>query len=158
MTVSDGISPDGVASVVEPEPSTPAWARLTDQLAWYDHKSVVAQRWYRTLRVSQLVLSVSIPVVVGFGAPATVAAVLGALIAVVEGVQQLFQFHEHWIGYRSTAEALKQNKYLYLSRARPYSGHDRDRILAERVEALISRENTQWMVTQPKDAPEPSAG
>jgi len=158
MTVSDGSSNERRAPIADAEPSTPAWARLEDQLAWYDRKSVMAQRWYKALRVLQLVLSVSIPVVVGFGAPGTVAAVLGALIAVVEGIQQLFQFHEHWIGYRSTAEALKQNKYLYLSRARPYSGHERDRILAERVEALISRENTQWTTTQPKDEPEPAKG
>jgi hypothetical protein len=156
MTLSDGRSPDEPTSVVESELNAPAWARLTDQLAWYDHKSVIAQRWYKTLRVSQLVLSVSIPVVVGFGAPSTVAAVLGALIAIVEGIQQLFQFHERWIGYRSTAEALKRNKYLYLSGARPYAGHDRDRQLAERVEALVSREHTQWTITQPKETPEPS--
>ena len=131
---------------------SPAWERLTDQLSWYDHKSVVAQRWYKLLRMAQLVMSVSIPVVVGFGAPSTVAAVLGALIAVVEGAQQLFGFHEDWIGYRSTAEALKHHKYLYLSHAPPYAGKDRERVLAEQVESLVSRENAQWILTQPKDA------
>ena len=89
---------------------------------------------------------------VGFGAPSTVAAVLGALIAVTEGVQQLFQFHERWINYRSTTEALKHHKYLYLSHAGPYTGADRERVLAEQVEALVSQENMQWTTTQPREA------
>ena len=142
------VTDDGVRGGAE---GNPAWDRLTDQLGWYDHKSVVAQRWYKLLRMTQLVMSVSIPVVVTFGAPSTVAAVLGALIAVVEGAQQLFGFHEDWIGYRSTAEALKHHKYLYLAHAPPYTGKDRDRVLAEQVEALVSRENAEWIQTQPKD-------
>jgi len=36
--------------------------------------------------------------------------------------------------YRSTAEALKHERYLYLAKAGPYVGEDRHRPLAERIE------------------------
>jgi hypothetical protein len=38
------------------------------------------------------------------------------------GARHLYQFQEHWITYRSTAEALKQECYLYLARAGPSMG------------------------------------
>jgi hypothetical protein len=49
-----------------------------------------------------------------------------------------------WISYRSTAEALKHERYLYLARAGPYTGEDRHRQLAERIEGLISQEHAKW--------------
>ncbi len=147
MALNDGRERAVGATLSKPvevsEATNPALYRLEDQLAWYDRKSQVAQHWYKGLRVVQLVLSVSIPVV-AFHVPSLVPAILGASVAVIEGVQQLFQFHEHWILYRSTAESLKHQRFLYLARARPYAGKDRDQVLAEQVEGLVSQENAQW--------------
>jgi hypothetical protein len=63
----------------------------------------------------------------------------------VEAVQQLNQYQTNWILYRSTCEALKHEKYLYLSTAGPYStASDRKVLLAERVEGLVSQEHAKW--------------
>jgi Protein of unknown function (DUF4231) len=66
------------------------------------------------------------------------------VIVVLEGAQHLYQFQEHWITYRSTAEALKHERYLYLARAGPYVGENRNRQLAERIEGLTSQEHAKW--------------
>jgi Protein of unknown function (DUF4231) len=73
---------------------------------------------------------------------------LAAAIVVFEGAQHLYQLQEHWISYRSTAEALKHKRYLYLARAGPYVGEDRHRVLAERIEGLISQEHAKWTSSQ----------
>lgn len=71
---------------------------------------------------------------------------LGALIAVIESAQQLFQFAHNWNNYRSTCEALKHEKYLHMARAGPYRcAQNPDVLLAENVEALISKEHAQWI-------------
>jgi hypothetical protein len=70
---------------------------------------------------------------------------LGAIVVVVEGIQQLAQFEANWINYRSTAEALNSEKALYLAQAGPYaSARHPSRMLAERVEALLSQEHVKW--------------
>ena len=69
---------------------------------------------------------------------------LAAVIVVLEAVQHLYQFQEHWITYRSTAEALKHEQYLYLATAGPYTEEDRHRQLAERIEGLVSQEHAKW--------------
>jgi Protein of unknown function (DUF4231) len=70
---------------------------------------------YKLLKLLELVVAATLPVVAGVGSPVWVAGGLAAVIVVLEGVQHLFQFQEHWITYRSTAEALKHERYLYLS-------------------------------------------
>jgi Protein of unknown function (DUF4231) len=73
-------------------------------------------------------------VVTGLGSPVWLTGGLAAAIVVFEGAQHLYQLQEHWISYRSTAEALKHERYLYLARVGPYVGEDRHRVLAERIE------------------------
>ena len=73
---------------------------------------------------------------------------LAAVIVMLEGAQHLYQLHEHWITYRSTAEALKHERYLYLGKAGPYAGDDRHRQLAERIEGLTSQEHAKWASSQ----------
>lgn len=97
----------------------PAWDRLEDQLDWYDRKSIAAQQAYKRVKLSQLVIGAAVPVVAALRVPAAVTATLAAVVVVAEGAQQLYQWQTNWILYRSTAEALKHEKYLYLAAAGP---------------------------------------
>ena len=62
----------------------------------------------------------------------------------------LLHLQEHWIGYRAIAEALKREKFLFLSQTEPYDGGDAFRLLVQRVEALLSREGTEWVQSMMK--------
>lgn len=123
--------------------------RLEDQLNWYEARSRRHVLWYQSLKVAQIVIAAAIPAVAAAGASVAVAGALGAVIVVLEGVQQLFQFQQNWISYRSIAEALKHEKFLYLASAGPYGHSERpDATLAERVEALVSQETVAWADAQ----------
>lgn len=123
----------------------PAWDRLKDQLGWYEGRSTDSKRAFFGLKVIQLIAAALVPVMASVHAAVWVTGGLGALVVVVEGVQQLCQFQANWINYRSTVETLKHEKYLYLSEAGPYAGPgDPHRLLAERVEATISHETAKW--------------
>jgi hypothetical protein len=74
---------------------------------------------------------------------------MGASIALLEGLQQLNQYHQNWITYRSTAEALKHEKFLFLSTAGPYAAASNpNSLLAERIESLVSQEHAKWASSQ----------
>jgi hypothetical protein len=100
-------------------------------------------------------VAAALPVVAGIGSPVWVTGGLAAVIVVLEGVQHLYQFQEHWITYRATAEALKHERYLYLAKAGPYVGEDRHRQLAERLEGLVSQEHAKWTASH-REASTPS--
>jgi hypothetical protein len=130
----------------------PAWLRLEDQLQWYERKSTWNQKWYKSLRISQLILAATIPVIALSGVEWSkwVTAVFGALIAILEGTQQLNQFGPQWIEYRSNAEGLRSEKFLFLSQSGHYRNIDHCEalhILAERVEEKVSQEHARWTST-----------
>jgi hypothetical protein len=138
------------------------YPRLEGQINWYDRKSRYNQRMFKGMKTATIVISVSIPVFAAYvsyrpiGGPSLVAlitGILGAAIALLEAIQQLNQYHHNWITYRATAEALKHEKYSFLSKAGPYAAAENPKaLLAERVESSVSQEHAKWASAQEQTA------
>ena len=134
----------------------PTWERLEDQIAWYDQKSQASQRRYKRLKLAQVFIAGLIPLAALFSIPIDyfklITAILGLLVLIIEALQQLNQYQQNWISYRSTCEALKHEKYLYLAAAGPYGIAEDQRkriaVLADRIEGLISQEHAKWVSAQ----------
>ncbi len=133
------------------------YRRLESQIAWYDRESGKNKKRFHRLKRATLAISVSIPVLSGvllffkqLGSNGNIiTGSLGAIIALLEGLQQLNQYHQNWISYRSTAEALKHEKFLYLGKAGPYAtATNPDALLTETVESLVSQEHAKWSSVQ----------
>jgi hypothetical protein len=127
---------------------SPAWIRLEDQLKWYDSKAVANERRYRQIKVLQLLAAASVPVAAAVSAAHWVIAALGGVILVLEGLQQLGQYHETWMNYRGTCERLKREKFLFLAGAGRYARDNAERLLARNIERLISQEHAHWEMAQ----------
>lgn len=126
-----------------------AQRRLDEQIAWYDGKSGHNQRWFKRLKVGQLVLAAAIPAAAGAHVASAWLGAAGALIVVLEGLQQLQQYQQNWTAYRATCERLKHERHLYAAAAGPYAGAARPgALLAERVEGLVSQEHAAWVSHQ----------
>ncbi|HEX4772315.1 MAG TPA: DUF4231 domain-containing protein [Bryobacteraceae bacterium] len=135
------------------EASDPTIDRLENQIEWYDVKSRSNQRWYKRLKVVTLVSAALVPVASFVPQGKFITAGLGVVIAVMEGLQQLNQFQANWAAYRSTCEALKHEKYLYVANAGPYATTERPlALLAERIEGLVSQEHAKWVSAQEQAA------
>lgn len=121
--------------------------RLEDQLAWYSSRARLNQNRYKLLKVVEIAAAALVPVVGVWNVAqsALVTALLGASVVVLEAVQHVYQYQSNWIAYRATAESLKREKYLYAAGAGAYAGEsDRDRVLAERIEEVMSNEHAKW--------------
>lgn len=139
----------------------PTWTRLEDQISWYEAKSTKAHRAYKRLKIGQIALVALIPFLAAVQddlqaalppayamAPMVLIAFVGLAVIMLEVVQHLNQYQQNWIHYRSTCEALKREKYLFLADAGPYARLDDTRgHLAERVEELISGEQSTRFAT-----------
>lgn len=122
--------------------------RVEDQIAWYDRKSQTSQSRFKLFRAAELIAAGSIPMFAGFGSGETwsviTVGVLGAFVAILASLLSLFRYQEIWIEYRSTSESLKHEKYLYLTGVEPYNNNDTFRLFVQRIENLISKENSNW--------------
>ena len=123
--------------------------RLDNQIDWYSDKSSRCKVWYRSLRIIEIVAAAIIPLLSGMDNllySNWIIGGLGMLIAISAATGSLFKYHENWIQYRATSEALKHEKFLFLGGSAPYDGENAFQLLVQRVEGLISKENTNWMV------------
>jgi hypothetical protein len=122
------------------------YERLEDQIGWYDRKSLWHQKQFKLLKIVSLVSAALVPLTSIF-AQAYIPGAFGAVVVVVEGVQQLYQHNRYWLQYRQTCERLRREKYLYMARTGHYNLPDGEafRLLVENVEALVSDDNSAWM-------------
>jgi len=123
--------------------------RVDSQIEWHEKKSGSNKKLYQKYQMIQLVvaslitLSATLTVIdqawVSFVAPT-----LGAIVAVVSGILGLYKFQENWVDYRTTAEQLKQEKFLFLTGSEPYDTTQRFQILVASVEDILSKQNSKW--------------
>lgn len=133
----------------------PIMGRLEDQIAWYDRKSIQNQHVYKRIKVVEILAAATIPLIAALPIPhqAIITGSLGVLITVLEGLIHLNQYQQSWIAYRSTCEALRHEKYVYLGKASPYAGvADAYALLAERIESLVSQEHAKWAASQSQES------
>jgi hypothetical protein len=125
------------------------YLRLEQQIAWYDKKSMRAQRMYKNTKIIEIVCAILIPILAKVSPTAT--ALLGGVVIILESLQQMNQWSQNWNSYRSTCEALRHEKYTYMGLSGVYEtkpAEEAKRILTQRVESLISTEHAKWISRQ----------
>lgn len=123
--------------------------RLDNQIDWYNKKSAVNKKYFRLCQVILLIMATLITLSGTFNAAefpwvAYTIPFLGASIAIISGLLGLFKFQENWLEYRTVCESLKHEKFLFLTKSEPYHEGKAFGLLVNKVEALISKENTNW--------------
>jgi hypothetical protein len=141
--------------------SDPEWSlnefletRFKSQLAWYDAKSATNKRLYTFFQWSVVILSAAIPaLVVGLPEPFKwLTAALSVLLAIGTAAIKTFKYQEVWLNYRTIAETLKKERIFFEARLGDYAEAEQpDRLFVERVETLVSRENSLWVISMKED-------
>ena len=131
--------------------------RLDDQINWYDRKSAMNKKWHQLGQTALIILAVLVTLsgMITYDSKDPfwlryVVPVIGALIALITGVLSLNKYQENWMAYRTTSETLKHEKFLFLTKTAPYDTPEAFNRLVNRVETLISKENSNWQQSQAK--------
>jgi len=125
--------------------------RVLDQIKWYDQKSKINKRFYLCLKIAEIILALLIPFLSGYIDSSTapikiIVGLVGILVAAIAGIITLVKFQENWIEYRTVAESLKLEKFLFLAKTGPYkSVNDPFPLFVERFESLISTSTKKWV-------------
>jgi len=127
--------------------------RYCDQIDWYDRKSLQNQKWYKRLQWSLIILAAMTPALIAIGVCFSgipflkwVPVITSVLVAILTSTLKIFKFQENWINYRTTCETLKKEIHYYDAGIGDYADTgDKEALFVERVENLISRENTLWI-------------
>ncbi len=123
--------------------------RLDDQINWYSNESKRNKLCYQVLKTAEIIFAAITPFIVALVNSDTtclkyIAGGMSIIIAILAGLLTAFKFHEKWIQYRSTCEKLKHEKILYITNSGIYTSNRSFQLLVERVEFIISKENSDW--------------
>ena len=121
-----------------------SFTELTRQVAHYNSQKSRWMYWHYGTKVIILVLGATIPVLTTVNAWSWVIAIVGGTIAVVEGLSQLWHFHDRYVAARVLHRGLDRERILFESSAGPY-GDDtaRQQALAQRIYALFDTYESQ---------------
>lgn len=130
--------------------------RYRKETDWYDRESIKNHKYYRFFQWSAIALSAMTPILILIGIDWVrwIAVGTGALVAISTAALKTFKYQENWINYRTTCETLRKEIHFYNAGIQGYECmEDKEALFIERVESLISRENTLWVVTHEKEEP-----
>ena len=124
--------------------------RVDDQIKYYDCSSIKNKGWFVRLSITGAIMGVSIPFLTPYISNDTIKlkiclGLMGVGISLITALLAILKFQEHWMEYRTTCESLKHEKYLYLTKSGNYSGNNSFDLFVQRIESLISKENTAWV-------------
>lgn len=121
--------------------------RYRDQINWYDTKAQTYKFWSNTLQIAIIVLAAVTPIFAALNnTPITI--ITSSIVAIASGIMKYMKVEDHWHNYRTICETLKKEKHFYDFKIGEYEQTvDRDKLFVNRVESIISKENTTWLTT-----------
>lgn len=130
-------------------------SRVNDQINWMEGKSKYNQKMYKLLKLLEIVAAAAVPFLVNFRKDSQevtiIAGALGVLIVVLQGVHQIYRYHQNWLTYRTTIETLKREKFLFETQTEPYNTMDAYKRFVQNIEALLADENQKWRTNWQKE-------
>jgi hypothetical protein len=122
-------------------------SRYQKELNWYNSRAKLNKNIYYFLQFLVIIVAAITPVLAVLQLKwSTVAA--ASVVAIISGIIRFIKLEEIWINYRTIAETLKKEPYLMKAGLSDYSCvSDKKQLFIDRVESLISRENTTWIST-----------
>jgi hypothetical protein len=122
--------------------------RYKQLIDFYDKRAVQNKSGYRACSVFVIGVSGLLSPLIGTGSLAEhkmTGALLSASIVIASAIMAHFQFNENWLTYRATWDALQREPYFRSAGLAEYQGSaDRNSTFVSRVEAIASREGSQW--------------
>ena len=144
------LDPGNQAPAVQAEGLQATLGRLDWSVQWHTLAELQAKRWYTAIKTVQIAAAAAIPVLTATSgnsvATKYLIAVLGALVVVLEGMQQLKKYAQNALLWAQGKEALKHEYFLFRAQAGPYAVDTgkREKLLATRIEQIIGQEVGRW--------------
>ncbi|MFD1514557.1 DUF4231 domain-containing protein [Halomarina rubra] len=128
-----------------------------EQFEWYDDKAGTNKCYYRVMKILEIILAASLPVAATLYPVTTnpfwknVIILLSILLIIFEALESFLNYQKKWINYRTTAEGLRREKYMYRTKTHEYAVvNDPETLFVERVMALTDQENRYWEIATRK--------
>jgi|WetSurMetagenome_2_1015567.scaffolds.fasta_scaffold858746_1 hypothetical protein len=124
--------------------------RYYAEIGWYNQKALKYKILFYSFQIAVIVTSALTPILAILELK-WITAIIAAIVAILTSLLQFLKLQENWINYRTTCETLRKEEYYFNASLSDYKEvKNKEELFVERVEALISRENTLWLSVSSK--------
>lgn len=124
--------------------------RVDGQIDYYSQAASKAKKRYHAFKAIEITLAAAVPFLSALTTAGSLSYMkvlvgcVGVGVTIASGMLLLYKFHEIWANYRGTAESLRSEKYLFLSRSGPYRTRGANQFFIERIEGILGQQNQKW--------------
>lgn len=124
--------------------------RINEQIEWYGKQAANMKDKHTLCKQCEIACTASVPVLAMlanyYSRLNILIAIIGAIATFILNLHLFNKYHEKWMEYRKTCEALKQEKILYLTlsasyRTSQYPFTD----FVEKCELIMNQEHNAWV-------------
>ncbi len=140
-------------------------ARWLDQLIWMSKRASDNKKYYFSMKVPVVILSVLLPILISlpdFPYRSHVTVAVSASVAVLTALESFYNFGEKWRHYRRVAETLKSEGWNYIQLSGDYgrfSSHERAYArFAGKVEEIIRWDVEKYLTDIVREVEIPESG
>lgn len=131
-------------------------ALYIEQLGYFDHQATKDRGRYVFLKLTEIAIAAAIPVVSLAWRSGLPAAILGALIALIEGMLNLLKLPERWVAYRKAAEQLRIEGLMWRTKSGRYANlDDPDQEFGRQLASILQQERSEWVALFGRTGHEP---
>jgi len=121
--------------------------RYQDQVDWYDKKAQKNKLWANIFQITIIVLAAITPILAALD-KIMFTIITSSVVAIVSGLLKYLKIEDHWHNYRTICETLRKEKHYHDFKIGEYEqAEDIDKLFVNRVESIISKENTTWLTS-----------
>jgi hypothetical protein len=124
--------------------------RYKEQVEWYSGRASKNKTFYTVFQWITVGFSSAVPAMV-IGIPQDykwITASISVIVAIGTSAIKTFKYQEIWLNYRTISETLKKEHVFFTHLLGDYAkADDAGRMFIERIETLISRENSLWVIS-----------
>lgn len=124
--------------------------RINESIAWYDKQASKQKNLYLRMQAVTVIGGALVPVLVNIDLPYIdiLTTIISLIVVLLVSLESVYHFREQWTNYRSTEQNLRNEYFLFTTKAGSYADLKDEQafnLLVSRVEEMIGMENASTL-------------
>jgi len=124
--------------------------RINESIAWYDKQASKQKNLYLRMQAVTVIGGALVPVLVNIDLPYIdiLTTIISLMVVLLVSLESVYHFREQWTNYRSTEQNLRNEYFLFTTKAGSYTDLKDGQafnLLVSRVEDMIGMENASTL-------------
>lgn len=119
----------------------------SEQQKYNSNKASMFKKWFFGLSIITMIASIITIPVIATDCPKYISILSAIIVALANGLNSIFKFHEKWLYHRNLAELFKADFHNYKWGIKDYKGleaDEKEELFKSNIRSIIDKGNLDW--------------